>query len=299
MIAPDYGYLRRVLKERSGLDLSADKQYLLESRLVPLSRKCGLPGIGELVQKMKGGSAEITSQVVEAMTTNETFFFRDKTPFNHFRYAIMPELLHARAGRRSIRIWCAAGSTGQEPYSLAMCLKEMGAALAGWRIEILATDLSRDVLEKSKAGIYSQFEVQRGLPIQFLVKYFTQSGETWQIKPELRAMVQHRQLNLLHDFSQLGIFDVIFCRNVLIYFDQDTKVRIFRPLSRQPSRMAFWCWERRKRWLGYVRPSGRIQSGVASIAPACSITFQLEQWLATRWRRKPWQWRVCDDGGAK
>lgn len=210
VIVPDYDYLRRVLKERSGLDLSADKQYLLESRLIPLSRKCGLPGIGELVQKMKGGSAEITSQVVEAMTTNETFFFRDKTPFDHFRDAIMPELLRARAGRRSVRIWCAAGSTGQEPYSLAMCLKEMGAALAGWRLEILATDLSQDVLEKSKAGVYSQFEVQRGLPIQFLVKYFTQSGDTWQVKPELRAMVQHRQLNLLHDFSQLGIFDVIF-----------------------------------------------------------------------------------------
>ena len=232
MIAPDYDYLRRILKERSGLDLSVDKQYLLESRLIPLSRKCGLPGIGELVQKMKGGSAEIMSQVVEAMTTNETFFFRDKTPFDHFRDAIMPELLRARAGRRSIRIWCAAGSTGQEPYSLAMCLKEMGAALAGWRIEILATDLSQDVLEKSKAGIYSQFEVQRGLPIQLLVKYFTQSGETWQVKPELRAMVQHRQLNLLHDFSQLGIFDVIFCRNVLIYFDQDTKVSVFRRLAK-------------------------------------------------------------------
>ena len=232
MIAPDYDYLRRILKERSGLDLSVDKQYLLESRLIPLSRKCGLPGIGELVQKMKGGSAEIMSQVVEAMTTNETFFFRDKTPFDHFRDAIMPELLRARAGRRSIRIWCAAGSTGQEPYSLAMCLKEMGAALAGWRIEILATDLSQDVLEKSKAGIYSQFEVQRGLPIQLLVKYFTQSGETWQVRPELRAMVQHRQLNLLHDFSQLGIFDVIFCRNVLIYFDQDTKVGVFRRLAK-------------------------------------------------------------------
>jgi chemotaxis protein methyltransferase CheR len=230
--APDYDYLRRVLKERSGLDLSMDKQYLLESRLIPLSRKCGLPGIGELVQKMKDGSAEITSQVVEAMTTNETFFFRDKTPFDHFRGAIMPEILHARAGRRSIRIWCAAGSTGQEPYSLAMCLKEMGAALAGWRVEILATDLSQEVLEKSKAGIYSQFEVQRGLPIQFLVKYFTQSGETWQVKPELRAMVQHRQLNLLHDFSQLGVFDVIFCRNVLIYFDQDTKVSVLRRLAK-------------------------------------------------------------------
>ena len=166
------------------------------------------------------------------MTTNETFFFRDKVPFDHFRDTIMPEMLKARAARKSIRIWCAAGSTGQEPYSLAMCLKEMGAALAGWRVEIIATDLSQEVLEKSKAGIYSQFEVQRGLPIQMLVKYFKQNGEFWQINPDIRAMVQHRQLNLLHDFSQLGTFDVIFCRNVLIYFDQDTKINIFNRLAR-------------------------------------------------------------------
>jgi chemotaxis protein methyltransferase CheR len=229
---PDYEYLRKLLKDNSGLDLSADKQYLIESRLLPLSRKCGVAGISELVLKMKAGSAAITTQVVEAMTTNETFFFRDKVPFDHFRDAIMPEILQARAGRRSIRIWCAAGSTGQEPYSLAMCLKEMSAATAGWRIEILATDLSQEVLEKSKAGIYSQFEVQRGLPIQMLVKYFKQTGELWQVNPDIRAMVQHRQLNLLHDFSQLGVFDVIFCRNVLIYFDQDTKINIFNRLAR-------------------------------------------------------------------
>jgi chemotaxis protein methyltransferase CheR len=229
---PEYEYLRKILKDHSGLDLSADKQYLIESRLLPLSRKCGLPGISELVQKMMGGAPSITSQVVEAMTTNETFFFRDKVPFEHFRNAIMPEVLKARAGRKSIRIWCAAGSTGQEPYSLAMSLKEMGAALAGWRVDIVATDLSTEVLEKSKSGIYSQFEVQRGLPIQLLVKYFKQNGELWQINPELRAMVQHRQLNLLHDFSQLGTFDVIFCRNVLIYFDQDTKINVFGRLAR-------------------------------------------------------------------
>jgi chemotaxis protein methyltransferase CheR len=229
---PDYEYLRKLLKERSGLDLSADKQYLIESRLLPLSRKSGLSGISELVQKMKGGAAAITTQVVEAMTTNETFFFRDKVPFDHFRGSIMPELLQARASRKSVRIWCAAGSTGQEPYSLAMCLKEMGAALAGWRIEILATDLSQEVLEKSKAGIYSQFEVQRGLPIQMLVKYFKQTGEFWQVNADVRAMVQHRQLNLLHDFSQLGVFDVIFCRNVLIYFDQETKINIFGRLAK-------------------------------------------------------------------
>jgi chemotaxis protein methyltransferase CheR len=229
---PDYEYLRKLLKDHSGLDLSTDKQYLIESRLLPLARKAGLPGISDLVQKMKGGSNALITQVVEAMTTNETFFFRDKVPFDHFRDTIMPEMLKLRAARKSLRIWCAAGSTGQEPYSLAMCLKEMSATLSGWRVEILATDLSQEVLEKSRTGIYSQFEVQRGLPIQMLVKYFKQIGELWQINPDIRGMVAHRQLNLLHDFGQLGGFDVIFCRNVLIYFDQETKANIFGRLAR-------------------------------------------------------------------
>jgi chemotaxis protein methyltransferase CheR len=228
----DYEFLRKLLRERSGLDLSADKQYLVESRLIPLARKAGLPGITELVQKMKGGPDALTVEVVEAMTTNETFFFRDKIPFDHLRDTVFPALLQARAARRSMRIWCAASSTGQEPYSIAMCLKELGSALAGWRVEILATDLSQGVLEKSKAGIFSQFEVQRGLPIQMLVKHFTQIGELWQLNADIRGMVQHRQLNLLQDFSHLGSFDVIFCRNVLIYFDQDTKAGIFGRLAR-------------------------------------------------------------------
>ncbi len=228
----DYEYLRKILKERSGLDLAADKQYLVESRLIPLARKAGLPGIGDLVQKMKNGAEALTVDVVEAMTTNETFFFRDKVPFDHLRETMIPALLHARASRRSLRIWCAAGSTGQEPYSIAMCLKEFGPALAGWRTEIIATDLSKEVLEKSRAGLYSQFEVQRGLPIQLLVKHFKQVGELWQLNANIRAMVQHRQLNLLQDFSHLGTFDVIFCRNVLIYFDQETKVGVFSRLAR-------------------------------------------------------------------
>lgn len=231
MTPSDYEYLRKLLKERSGLDLSADKQYLVESRLVPLARKAGLPGIPELVQKMRGGTEALTAEVVEAMTTNETFFFRDKLPFDHLKDSILPALIQARAARRSLRIWCAACSTGQEPYSIAMVVKEM-TALSGWRIEIVATDLSQEVLEKSKAGIYSQFEVQRGLPIQMLVKYFKQNGDLWQLNADVRAMVQHRQLNLLQDFSQLGKFDVIFCRNVLIYFDQDTKAAIFDRISR-------------------------------------------------------------------
>jgi chemotaxis protein methyltransferase CheR len=182
---------------------------------------------------MKAGSVEAaTAEVVEAMTTNETFFFRDKIPFDHLRETMVPALLQARANRRTLRIWCAASSTGQEPYSIAMCLKEFGAALTGWRVEILATDLSQGVLEKSRAGLFSQFEVQRGLPIQLLVKHFTQVGELWQLNADIRAMVQHRQLNLLQDFGQLGTFDVIFCRNVLIYFDQDTKVGTLERLAR-------------------------------------------------------------------
>jgi chemotaxis protein methyltransferase CheR len=226
----DYDYLRKFLKERSGLDLSADKQYLVESRLIPLARKAGLSGIDALVAQIKSGSASVSSDVVEAMTTNETFFFRDKIPFDHLREAIIPELMQARAARKSLRIWCAAASTGQEPYSIAMCLKEMGAALAGWRIEIIGTDISQQVLEKSKSGIYSQFEVQRGLPIQLLVKYFKQTGEMWQISPEIRSMIQYRPLNLLQDFAHMGKFDLIFCRNVLIYFDQDMKSQIFNRL---------------------------------------------------------------------
>ena len=231
MTPSDYEFLRKLLKERSGLDLSSDKQYLVESRLIPLARRVGLSGIAELVAKIRSGGEALTLEVVEAMTTNETFFFRDKIPFDHLRQTVLPELVQARASRRSLRIWCAASSTGQEPYSIAMCIKEF-APLAGWRVEIVATDLAQGVLEKSKAGIFSQFEVQRGLPIQMLVKYFTQTGELWQLNAEIRAMVQHRQLNLLQDFSHLGTFDLIFCRNVLIYFDQDTKISIFDRLAR-------------------------------------------------------------------
>jgi chemotaxis protein methyltransferase CheR len=228
----DYEFLRKLLKDRSGLVLSADKQYLVESRLLPIARKAGVNGLGELVQKLKTGNDRLTVDVVEAMTTNESFFFRDKIPFDHFREAIMPSLIKARAAQKRIRIWCAAASTGQEPYSLAMCLKDMGDKLIGWRVEIIGTDLSTEVLEKAKAGLYSQFEVQRGLPIQMLVKYLAPNGELWQVSPELRGMVQYRPLNLLQDFSHLGGFDVVFCRNVLIYFDQDTKIGVLDRIAR-------------------------------------------------------------------
>jgi chemotaxis protein methyltransferase CheR len=233
----DYDYLRRLLRERSGLVLAADKQYLVESRLLPVARRAGLAGLPDLVVRLRAANAEpLAVEVVEAMTTNESFFFRDKIPFEHFRDTIIPTLLSARAAQRRIRIWCAASSTGQEPYSLAMSLKEMGEATAGWRVEIIATDLSNEVLEKAKAGIYSQFEVQRGLPIALLIKYFSQNGDTWQIAPDIRAMVQFRPLNLLGDFAHLGVFDVVFCRNVLIYFDQETKTDVLERLARVTDR---------------------------------------------------------------
>ena len=235
MTPQDFDYLRKMLRERSGQVLSAEKQYLAESRLLPVARKHGLAGLAELVDKLKAttAAAPLTVAVIEAMTTNESFFFRDKMPFDHFRAVIMPALLAARAREKRIRIWCTACATGQEPYSLAMSLKAIGPALAGWRVEIVATDLSNEVLDKAKAGIYSQFEVQRGLPIQSLVKFFTKVDEAWQIAEEIRAMVKFRPLNLLNDFSPLGTFDLVFCRNVLIYFGQDTKIGVLNRLARQ------------------------------------------------------------------
>ncbi len=233
MTPEDFDYLRKMLRERSGLVLSVDKQYLAESRLLPLARRHGFASVGELVAQLKMPSCTLATEVVDAMTTNETFFFRDKIPFELLRDSVMPALLAARSHTKRVRIWCTAASTGQEPYSIAMTLREMGARLAGFQVDILATDLVVGALDRARNGLYTQFEVQRGLPIQLLIKYFTKVGELWQIAPELRAMVQFRPLNLLYDFSTLGLFDLVFCRNVLIYFDQSTKVSVLDRIARQ------------------------------------------------------------------
>lgn len=234
MTPQDFDYLRKHLKERSGLVLAVEKQYLAESRLLPVARRHGMSTLTELIDRLKTRThPTLAGEVVDAMTTNETFFFRDKIPFDQARDTVLPALLAARAREKRIRIWCTAASTGQEPYSLAMMLKGMGAVLDGFRVDILATDLVAAVIERAKAGIYSQFEVQRGLPIQLLLKYFTQVGEMWQIAPDLRAMVQFRPLNLLNDFAPVGRFDLVFCRNVLIYFDQAAKTQVLERLARQ------------------------------------------------------------------
>jgi chemotaxis protein methyltransferase CheR len=228
----DYDHLCKLLHARSGLVLAADKHYLVESRLLPIARRTGLVNLTGLVARLREPGAEaLICEVVEAMTTNETFFFRDRTPFENFRNVMLPALMERRSPARRIRIWCAAASTGQEPYSLAMMLREMGRELRGWRFEIVATDLSSEVIERARAGVYSQFEVQRGLPVAMLIKYFAQTGDRWQIAPEIRDMVRFMPLNLLHDVSQLGVFDIVFCRNVLIYFDQPTKIAVLERIA--------------------------------------------------------------------
>ncbi len=232
MTPADFDFVSGLLKRRSGLMLSADKQYLLESRLLPVARKAGFDSLSGLIGALKADKTELlATAVVEAMTTNESFFFRDKVPFDNLRTTALPALQAARRHSRALRIWCAAAASGQEPYSLAMALSEMDGRFAGWQIEVIATDISNSILEKARQGLYSQFEVQRGLPIQLLIKYLSQDGEMWQITPEIRAMVKYRQFNLLSDFSDLGTFDLIFCRNVLIYFDQETKVNVLDRLA--------------------------------------------------------------------
>jgi chemotaxis protein methyltransferase CheR len=180
----------------------------------------------------RGTAQDLALEVVDAMMTNETFFFRDRAPFDNFRKFILPELIEARRNIRRIRIWCCACSSGQEPYSLAMILDEEVQKLAGWHVDILATDLSRSVLATAREGLYSQFEVQRGLPITQLLRYFRQEGDRWRVNEHLRSRVRFDELNLLSQFHDIGRFDVIFCRNVLIYFDVPTKKKILDRLAR-------------------------------------------------------------------
>lgn len=232
MTPQDFDYISTLIKSRSGLVLSKEKGYLLESRLLPVARKRGMKGLDELIGDVKTKKDEILiGEVVEAMTTNESFFFRDIKPFDLFRDHILPHMLESRASSKTFRIWCAAASSGQEPYSLSMLMKEVGPKLAGWKTSILGTDISHEILEKARKGIYSQFEVQRGLPIQLLLKYFTKADDVWQINADIRAMVEYKEYNLLDSLKPLGGFDVVFCRNVLIYFDKDTKAKVLGEIA--------------------------------------------------------------------
>lgn len=232
MNTADFEFLSAILKQRSGLVLTEEKAYLLESRLMPVARKFGFAGLPELVAMVREDRPEdLLCDITEAMTTNESLFFRDMKPFDQLRNLVIPELVQKRAAQRTLRIWSAAASSGQEPYSIGILLKELGDLVDGWDIQILATDISADMLNRARAGLYTQFEVQRGLPIATLVKYFKQVGEKWRLDATIRSMVKFKEFNLLDDTAVLGQFDIVFCRNVLIYFDQQTKSEVLGRIS--------------------------------------------------------------------
>ena len=214
-----------LVKSRSGLALGPDKVYLLDTRLAAMTRRLGLRDYTTLVPLLRHDRA-LQDEVVEALTTNETLFFRDTKPFDHLRATGLPRLHAERPPGMPLRIWSAAASTGQEAYSLAMLVSEMGAALQGRPVQILGTDIARAPLTRAREGLYSQFEVQRGLPARMLVKYFSKEAEGWRLAKPIRDMAEFREWNLLSDPAPLGRFDVVFCRNVLIYFDPPTKARV-------------------------------------------------------------------------
>ncbi len=226
-----YASLAGTLKARSGLILGPDKLYLLETRLAPLLRREGLRSLDELAARMRPGSA-LEGDVVEAMTTNESLFFRDGKPFELLRRTILPRLHANRPPGATLRIWSAAAANGQEAYSIAMVCAELASAMPGRRVEIIGTDIAREPLERARQGLYSQFEIQRGLPMQMLVRHFVKEDTQWRVRQELRDAVSFRVWNLLTDPRPLGRFDVVFCRNVLLYFDTATKQRVLEGLAR-------------------------------------------------------------------
>jgi chemotaxis protein methyltransferase CheR len=228
----EFQFIVREIRARSGLVLTPDKAYLLETRLAPIARREGFSSVAELVSAARVRRDDrLLWTMTDALTTNETFFFRDKTPFDQLKDNAFPDLTASRNGPLRLRIWCAACSTGQEPYSIAMLLQELRMQGKPIDAEIVATDISDRVLEKARAGLYSQFEVQRGLPIQYLVKYFEKAGDLWRINDKTRAMVRFQKHNLLENPAGLGRFDIVFCRNVLIYFDPPAKQKTLEVIA--------------------------------------------------------------------
>ncbi|VAW18634.1 Chemotaxis protein methyltransferase CheR [hydrothermal vent metagenome] len=232
MKSEEFQTISDFVRNSSGIILSQSKEYLVDSRLKPIAEQFGFADVGALARGLERANREVKLAVTDAMTTNETFFFRDKTPFALFEEIILPNIVKTQRSSGRLRIWCAASSTGQEPYSLAMLLLKHKRLWAGMRAEILATDISPTAIEKAKEGRFSQFEVQRGLPVQLLVEHFTQDGTHWIISDQIRQMVKFSQLNLLDPYHSIGTVDVVYCRNVLIYFDAETKRKVLTSVRR-------------------------------------------------------------------
>ena len=229
----DVDFISDVVRQRSAIVLDRSKEYLIESRLVTLARQRGDASVEDLVRKLRAApSGPLRDEVVEAMTTNETSFFRDGHPFMALSNTILPELLVQRGRERSLNIWCAACSSGQEPYTIAMLIQELIGADPSWRVRLLATDLDTKMLQRTKEGIYNQFEVNRGLPAPLLVRYFARHGMNYQVDSRLRAMIETKFLNLADPMPPMPQFDIVFLRNVLIYFDVDVKRRILQGVKK-------------------------------------------------------------------
>jgi len=229
----DYSYLSTLLRTRSGLALGPGKEYLLESRLPPVAKAFGFSSVIELVATLRTGPhRDLVKAVCDAMTTGETFFFRDTLPFELLRTTILPELAdRCRRAGRSLRIWSSAASTGQEAYSIAMLLSEMGVQMSGVNVELVATDFATHALNRARRAVFTQIEVQRGLPERYLRQFFINTPEGYRLADDIRRRVAFRELNLLESFRSLSQFDIIMCRNVLIYFDTTTKKDVLERLA--------------------------------------------------------------------
>ncbi len=234
--APDFTYISDLARKHAAIVLEPGKEYLVESRLIPIARDEGFPQLENFIAKLRTSNGTLSPahlKVIDALTTNETYFFRDLHPFDALRTEILPNLIARRAEKKSLTIWCGAASTGQEPYSLAMLIRQHFPQLASWKITFIATDLSQRVLDQAKAGQYNQVEVNRGLPAIYLVKFFTKQEDRWIVKEEVRKMIEFRPLNLIGPWMGLPICDLIFIRNVLIYFDVPTKQGILKNVRAQ------------------------------------------------------------------
>lgn len=263
-------YVRSLVLENSAIVLERSKAYLIESRLTPLATRLGFASLSEFLGRLRHEPVNGNHRlVVDAMTTNETYFFRDVHPFDALRTKVLPELIAARAQERTLRIWCAACSTGQEPYSVAMLLQESFPALASWKVSILCTDLSRDVLAKAKAGVYSQLEVNRGLPALMLVKYFKRQGDVWKIQEDLKRRMEFREFNLARAFPPLPRFDLILLRNVLIYFDLETKRTILGRIRRVLAPDGFF-------FLGAAETTLNLDDAFVSVPVGKTVCYRLK-----------------------
>lgn len=230
--AADFAFIANLVRQRCALVLEPGKEYLVKSRLLPLAQRHGLEGIAPLIDRLRGSDNGLTTEVVEAMVTTETSFFRDIHPFETLKKTVLPQLIEARRAQRQLNIWFAASSSGQEPYSVALILKEWFPELSGWRLNLSATDISHEMLNRSRAGRYTQVEVNRGLPTPLLLKWFRQEGAYWELDDRIRSMVTFSPLNLAQPWPAMPRWDLVFLRNVMIYFDNEVKKVILGRVSR-------------------------------------------------------------------